>query len=120
MMRFRLYVTTLVTSCNFWKLYRPLVIKVGRAREARLHAAVSSGEEYSMISVQRLDDLMVPRFFWLDLSARDIGVSRANQRRVEVLTVSMILVGHEWSSSFDLRLKDGIPEFLSRDGLASA
>jgi hypothetical protein len=28
-------------------------------REARLHTAVSSGAEYSMISVQRLDDLMV-------------------------------------------------------------
>ena len=92
-MRFRFYVNTLVTSCSFWKLYRPLAMKVGRAREARLHTVVSSGEEYSMISVQTLDDLMVPRFFWLDLSARDIGVSTANQRRVQVLTVSMILVG---------------------------
>jgi len=43
-------------------------MKVGRAREARLHTAVSSGAEYSIISVQRFDDLMVPRFFWLDLS----------------------------------------------------
>jgi hypothetical protein len=34
--------------------------------DARLQTAVSSGEEYSMISVQRLDDLMVPRFFWFD------------------------------------------------------
>ena len=37
-----------------------------RATEARLHIAVSSGEEYSIISVQRLDDLIVPRFFWFD------------------------------------------------------
>lgn len=27
----------------------------------------SSLEVYSMISVQRLEDLMVPRFFWFDL-----------------------------------------------------
>ena len=40
---------------------------MGRASEARLHTAVSSGEEYSMISVQRLEDLIVPRFCWLDL-----------------------------------------------------
>jgi hypothetical protein len=40
-----------------------LVINVGRAREARLQTAVSSGEEYSIISVQRLEDLIVPRFF---------------------------------------------------------
>ena len=32
----------------------------------------------------------------------------------------MVLVGHEWSSSFDLSLEDSIPKFLSRDGLASA
>jgi hypothetical protein len=32
----------------------------------------------------------------------------------------MVLVGHEWSSSFDLSLEDSIPEFLSRDSLASA
>ena len=39
-------------------------------RDARLQTAVSSGEEYSMISMQRLEDLMVPRFFWLDLPAK--------------------------------------------------
>jgi hypothetical protein len=44
-------------------------MKLGRAMEARLQTAVSSGAEYSMISVQRLDDLIVPRFFWLDLAA---------------------------------------------------
>jgi hypothetical protein len=34
----------------------------GRAIEARLHTAVSSADVYSMISVQRLEHLMVPRF----------------------------------------------------------
>ena len=59
----------MVTAYNFWKSYWPSTMKVGKARVARLHtAAVSSGAEYSMISVQRFDDLMVPRFFWLDLS----------------------------------------------------
>jgi len=33
-----------------------------------LQTAVSSGEVNSMISVQRLEDLMVPRFCWLDLA----------------------------------------------------
>src|ERR1051325_10669661 len=33
--------------------------------DARLHTAISSAEVYSRISVQRLDDLMVPRFCWL-------------------------------------------------------
>jgi hypothetical protein len=45
------------------KSYSPLTTKEGRAREARLQTAVSSGDEYSMISVQRFDDLMVPRIF---------------------------------------------------------
>src|SRR6266567_7090163 len=92
-MRFRFYVNTLVTSCSFWKLNRPLAMKVGRAREARLHTVVSSGEEYSMISVQILDDLMVPRFFWLNVSARHIGVGKTNRGCDQPLTVSVILVG---------------------------
>ena len=37
-----------------------------QAMEARLHTATSSGAVYSMISVQRLEDLMVPKFCWLD------------------------------------------------------
>ena len=41
--------------------------------EARLQTAVSSGEEYSMISVHRLDDLMVPRFCWFDFP--DYGIN---------------------------------------------
>jgi hypothetical protein len=44
------------------KSYSPLTTKEGRAREARLQTAVSSGDEHSMILVQRFD-LVVPRFF---------------------------------------------------------
>lgn len=40
---------------------------LGRAMEAKLQTADSSGLVYSMISVQRLLHLMVPRFCWLDL-----------------------------------------------------
>jgi hypothetical protein len=40
--------------------------KRGSAIDARLHTAVSSGLVNSMISVQRLDDLIVPRFCWFD------------------------------------------------------
>jgi hypothetical protein len=42
------------------KSYSPLTTR--RAREARLQMVVSSGDEYSMILVQRFD-LVVPRFF---------------------------------------------------------
>jgi hypothetical protein len=70
MMRFRLRATTLVMSCRCWKSYLPFEMKLGRAMDARLQTAVSSGAEYSMISVQRLDDLIVPRFFWLDLAVK--------------------------------------------------
>ncbi len=42
--------------------------KRGRAMEARLHTAVSSGAVYSTISVHRLEHLIVPKFCWLDLA----------------------------------------------------
>ena len=48
---------------DIMKSYSPLTTKEGRAREARLQMAVSSGDEYSTILVQRFDDLVVPRFF---------------------------------------------------------
>jgi hypothetical protein len=37
----------------------------GSAIDARLHTAVSVGLVYSIISVHRFDDLIVPRFCWL-------------------------------------------------------
>ena len=92
MMRLRLRVTLRVISASFaWSKYRlaalmdprsffwsVLVLPVGElglfsttnrgsAMDARLHTAVSSGEVNSTISVQRLDERMVPRFCWLDL-----------------------------------------------------
>jgi hypothetical protein len=39
-----------------------LFTKLGKAIEAKLHTATSYFEVYSMISVQRLLDLIVPRF----------------------------------------------------------
>lgn len=100
MIRLRLNATTLATSCNFWKLYVPLEMKDGSARDARLQTAVSSGEEYSMISVQRLEDLMVPRFCWLDLPAMRRQDMRTNSG--EGLTIGGILVEHEGTPSFNL------------------
>ena len=38
--------------------------------DARLQTAVSSGEEYSTISVHKFEDLIVPKFFWLDLAGK--------------------------------------------------
>lgn len=43
-------------------------MKAGRAKEAKLQTATSSGAEYSMISVHKLEDLIVPKFCWLDLA----------------------------------------------------
>lgn len=37
----------------------------GKAMDAKLQTAVSVGLENSIISVQRFEDLMVPRFCWL-------------------------------------------------------
>ena len=39
-----------------------------REMDARLHTATSPGAVYSMISVHRLEDLMVPRCWWLLLA----------------------------------------------------
>ena len=41
-------------------------MNLGSAIEAKLQTAVSLESEYSIISVQRLEDLIVPRFFWFD------------------------------------------------------
>ena len=35
--------------------------------EAKLQTATSSGAEYSTISQHKLEDLIIPKFFWLDL-----------------------------------------------------
>ncbi len=53
-----------------------LFTKRGSASEARLHTATSFGSVYSMISVQRLELLMVPRFCWLDLRLAESLYSR--------------------------------------------
>lgn len=66
--------TTLATAWSLTKSYPEPEgrTKAGRAIEARLQTATSSGAEYSIISVQRLEHLIVPRFFWFDLAARDL------------------------------------------------
>ena len=57
-----------VTSYNFWWSKVSLsATKEGSASEARLQTATSSGEVYSMISVHRFEQRIVPRFCWLDL-----------------------------------------------------
>ena len=47
-----------VTAADFGTL-------IGKAMEAKLQTATSSGEVYSIISVQRLEERMVRKFFWL-------------------------------------------------------
>ena len=59
------------------------------ASDARLHRhmAVSSQEEYSIISVQRLEDLMAPMFCWLDLAVKII-ISFTSVAQIKVKTHS--------------------------------
>ena len=62
---FRFLVTLLVTLNNSLWSKAPSFTNIGRAIEAKLQTATSSGEVYSIISVQRLEERMVPKFFWL-------------------------------------------------------
>ena len=55
------------TSQAYHQESAPQQAHLGSAIDARLHTADSSGLLYSIISVQRLLHLMVPRFCWLDL-----------------------------------------------------
>jgi hypothetical protein len=43
-----------------------LLTNLGRDIEAKLHTATSSLSVYSSISVHKLEDLIVPKFYWLD------------------------------------------------------
>ena len=84
----------------------------------------SSGAEYSIISVHKFEDLIVPRFFWFDFSADKVdemstGIEyRVNEK--ERLTVGSILVEHERVTSLDLSFEDRVPELLSRHRLLGA
>ena len=89
-----------------------------RLTEPRLHTAVSVSLVTSMISVHRFDDLMVPRFCWLDFPVTRI-------RTIDVydwaeLTVGCVLVQHERSTSLDLGLENSVPQLLRLDGLPGA
>ena len=67
MILFKLRVTTLVISYNLSKSNDlSSLTNLDKDIEARLQTATSSGAVYSTISVHRLEDLIVPRFFWLD------------------------------------------------------
>src|SRR3954452_21610484 len=81
-----------------------------------------------MISVQRLEDLIVPRLLWLDLAEgnrgdRGGGGGQRCERFLACalnspqLTIRRILVQHERTTGLRLRLEDGIPELLRLDHL---
>lgn len=60
---FKLLVITLVISTKDWKSNLPSLMHLGRAIDAKLQTATSPGEVYSIISVHKLELLIVPRFF---------------------------------------------------------
>ena len=62
MTRFRFFVTAWLHR-KVLDDQKPVFTNMGSAIEARLHTATSSGEVYSMISVHKLEERMVPRFF---------------------------------------------------------
>ncbi len=66
MILFKFLVATYVISNNLLWSNFPFSTKRGSAMEAKLHTAISSGAVYSMISVHRFDERMVPKFFWFD------------------------------------------------------
>ena len=88
---------------------------MGRPMEARLQTATSSGDVYSIISVHRLEHLMVPRFFWLLLilhaSCRRAWLSCS--ARYEELNEGTDLIEYVGIASLGLGVDDGLPE-LSR------
>merc|ERR1719330_1921884 len=69
MTRLRFLVATLVTWYRPSKSYSlpSSFTNAGNAIEAKLHTATSSDEVYSMISVHRFEQWIVPKFCWLDL-----------------------------------------------------
>ena len=67
---FKFLVTTLVTLYNWSKSNSDFskFTNLDKPIDAKLQTAYSLEDEYSIISVQRLLDLITPRFFWLDFS----------------------------------------------------
>lgn len=63
MIRFKFRVITRVTSTSLLKSNVLFSMNFGKDIEARLHTATSSGAVYSIISVQRFDERIVPKFF---------------------------------------------------------
>jgi hypothetical protein len=79
--------------------------------DAKLQTAVSVGLENSIISVQRFEDLMVPRFCWLLFLLQESWRGQKkkesrNQSKIlsnnEMFVFVMHLEKHKRSSSFDL------------------
>src|SRR4051794_34332804 len=91
---------------------------MGSASEARLHTATSSGDVYSTISVQRLEQRMVPRFCWLDFllhaslnSMYGVPVSVLQDKTTKIEAQRNELVA-------DLSIQHGLPDFAGLDDLA--
>ena len=60
-------VTRTVTLYNSLWSNAPSFTNIGSAMDAKLQTATSSLDVYSIISVHKFDERMVPKFFWFDL-----------------------------------------------------
>lgn len=116
---------------KFKKTSLPLTFSLtnlGKAIDARLHTAVSVGLVYSMISVHKLDDFMVPRFCWLlfllhesyNVRVSKFGVRTSDYKAItlsyRMMTVTY-LEKHVWCSCFYLGCQYFIPKLLRLDNL---
>mgnify|MGYP001587020265 FL=1 len=74
-----------------------------------------------MISVQRFEDLIVPRLLWFDFSEkRGISFSSSTNEKKGKRTVGGVFVEHKGVAGLDLSLEDGVPKLLSGDDLLRA
>lgn len=104
----------------------------GRAIDARLHTAVSVGLEYSIISVHKFEDLMVPRFCWLLFLLhvsweKENPIHHANsktqieekkvQKQKSLISSTNHLKKHIGGSSFYLGFQNFKPEVLCLNNL---
>lgn len=93
-------------------------MNAGSAKEAKLQTATSSGAEYSIISVHKLEDLMVPKFCWLDFAKGGEVSIEPIEIPDKSPTIRSVLVEHKGTSGLDLGVQDSEPKLLCLDDLS--
>src|SRR3954469_10244034 len=87
----------------------PLITYLGKAKEARLQTATSLSDVYSIISVHRLELLIVPKFCWFDLP---LAASLYNKYGVPVSTCASSTANHKSCAFTVLRARPSLSYFV--------